>query len=100
MAEASGGRVARGQQYGVEPAALDGVGAERTGECFARLPRTPPTECLVTLRVGSDEAEIAYMFGCDPVGYRVNRSTGEVLMVVREADLRDLRVPPSEMEMR
>lgn len=43
------------------------------------------------LRIGSSEAEIAYMCGRLPSqGYRVNRLTGEVLVAVPEEDLVDM----------
>ncbi|WP_159048641.1 hypothetical protein [Streptomyces sp. NRRL F-4489] len=45
----------------------------------------------VELRIGSDEAEIAWVCGRLPShGYRVNRLTGEVVVMVREEDLRDM----------
>ncbi|MEU7147009.1 hypothetical protein AB0B15_03055 [Streptomyces sp. NPDC045456] len=46
---------------------------------------------MVELRMGSQEAELVYVCGKLPTdGYRVNRLTGEVSVLIPESTLEDL----------
>ncbi len=86
MATGDGGSAVHVEKRRGARAAALYAGSAECSRCVLQLSEAL-TVREVTLRAGSDEAEIAYILGCVPRGYRVNRVTGEVTVTVPEEAL-------------